>query len=73
MNLWIVYNGYTGETAIHVLVIALTGERAIELAREKLKDHWQADAKHDGERYYRNLTAEFVCDATSEFASDVDG
>ena len=49
MNLYVVTNGWTGESYVRVYVVAATEARALELARESFK------REHDDPRNWETL------------------
>ena len=68
MNLYKVYNGYTGFSAVHVIVVADSESRAKELASSAFKK--------DGERaykqsYWTNLEVELLLESIKEYVSEV--
>ncbi|MHB9110624.1 MAG: hypothetical protein ACYDCO_26530 [Armatimonadota bacterium] len=71
MKLYRIYNGYTGDSAVHVLVVAESKERALELAAERFKQESESRLNPYPSRYWQNLTAEFLCECSAEYASDV--
>lgn len=69
MKLWKVYNGFMSFIPVHVLIVAKTKKRAIELATEAFKKD-VADSKRlsDCERYWTGLTVEKIADdLTTEY------
>ncbi len=80
LNLYGVENGWVGETATHVLVIATGESHAIDLARSKFRF---AAEKHDsdplfrrsedyGEGYWNELRADLLLeDVNRTWASEV--
>lgn len=68
MKLYEVTNGYLGFSYVRCYVIAESEERAVEIAREKYK----AASIGYKDAYYNNLTAEVMCENTSEeYASNI--
>ncbi len=67
MNLYRVYNGYTGFSAVHVLVTAASEQDAVDLARPVFKRE-----QPDNPGFSANLDAELVfTDVTKAQCSDV--
>lgn len=72
MNLYEVYNGYTGDGPVFVTVLALNEEHAKELASKVLKE----DAHEFGkslynESYWTNLEVKFLANCSEPYVSDV--
>ncbi len=67
MKLWVVHNGFGGFGSCKVYVIAETGERAIEMAKDVYeKTHDNLIHVYNGERYSIYLEAELLCDDTTK-------
>lgn len=67
MNLYRVYNGYTGFSAVHVLATAASKQDAVDLVRPVFKRE-----QPNNPRYSENLDAELVfTDVTKAQCSDV--
>lgn len=77
MKLFEVTNGFWGDSFVHVVCVAESMEKAIEVAREKFKA--EAEIKTylpDGQRhppaYYENLSAELLCaDLSNGFCTEI--
>jgi hypothetical protein len=50
MKLWRVYNGWTGNGPMNVLVVAATHERALDLARAQFKGEVDKDLEESRQR-----------------------
>jgi len=59
MKLYRAYNGYTGFSAVHVIVVAESETQAAELAANSFKV--EGERKCD-ERYWQNIEVELLCD-----------
>ena len=68
MNLYKVYNGYTGFSAVHVIVLADNNNRAVELASEAFKKEGEGKYKKS---YWSNLEAELLAENIKEYVSEV--
>jgi hypothetical protein len=74
MNLYVVYNGYQGYTAVYIEVIACTEERANELASEQFKKDGTSGFIPHAESYWTDLEVEFkyrLADGYEEYVSEV--
>lgn len=69
MNVYKIYNGYTGFSAIHVIVVAPNIETALILAKDAFFNHEQA--RVHGENYWKNLQAEVLGPADVPWVSEV--
>ncbi len=58
MNIYCVYNGYTGFTDVSVTVLAHNEEQALQLAKDEFKAY-ALNTNHT-ESYWNNLKAEFL-------------
>jgi hypothetical protein len=78
MKLYIAYNGYTGDTAVHVIVLAKNEKQAYELASKKLEEASLYTNSLTGksthiydENYWTNLEIELLCnDLSKQYVSE---
>lgn len=66
MKLYVILNGYQGDGAVKVYVVAQNEERAIELARAKFKEATERPGSPYDQSYYVDLEVEWRCDNLKE-------
>jgi hypothetical protein len=70
MNLYRVYNGYTGNSNINILIVADNSELAEIIAKEKFK----RESNEYGENYYNNLSVDLIFeDLSKAHQGDIEG
>jgi hypothetical protein len=71
MKLFKITNGYIGDGYVHVLCIAESEAKALEMAKEKLKVKAESTYLYPP-GYYKKLAIELLCsDVTNEFCSEI--
>ena len=74
LHVWRVFNGYTGFSAVHSIVLANTEKEAKDLAGPMFQANARSSFRDDytyPERYWTNLTAEKIIDGEGPGASEV--
>ena len=71
MKLFEIANGYTGESHVHVLCIAESKDKALEMAQDRFREEAIKEDKYPAD-YYKNLSAKQLCaDVSYGFCSEI--